>query len=119
MSTVLQRCLLRVLEGPVESAVFVDRLLLALFVHCAQDQDNARAIGNVQSCCSCEDAHSCLAGITANSTPCPAVLARFESELEKGPAMACLTVCNAFLPVEAALIYCHRYYGSEEIAFSK
>ena len=108
MSDALRRCLLRLLEGPVEGAAFVDRLLLALIAHCAQDPDNGRAISDIESSCSCERRSSCLRAIfkstNADSSLLTTVLTRFEFELEKGSAMACLTVRNQSLCQLATLI---------------
>ncbi|KAI5118182.1 hypothetical protein M0805_004995 [Coniferiporia weirii] len=72
VSSVLRRCILRLLEGPDGNVAFIDRFLLSLLSHCARDEDHSRAIKGIESVCS--------------------LLLKSEFELEKTPAIACLTV---------------------------
>ncbi|THH10579.1 hypothetical protein EW145_g1240 [Phellinidium pouzarii] len=72
VSNVLRRCIIRLLDGPAENAMFIDRILLSLISHCAKDQDHSRAIMDIEAGCS--------------------LLTESEFELEKTPAMACLVV---------------------------
>ncbi|KAL5518460.1 SPO22 [Sanghuangporus vaninii] len=72
VSDVLHRCILRVLDDPKGSSENVSRFFLALLAHCVRDQDNSRAIKDIETGCS--------------------FLVRSEFELAKTPAMACLTI---------------------------
>ncbi|KAL5495788.1 SPO22_1 [Sanghuangporus weigelae] len=72
VSDVLHRCILRALDDPKDSSENVSRFFLALLAHCVRDQDNSRAIKDIETGCS--------------------FLVRSEFELAKTPAMACLTI---------------------------
>ncbi|KAL5476400.1 SPO22_3 [Sanghuangporus weigelae] len=72
VSDVLHRCILRVLDDPKGTSENVSRFFLALLAHCVRDQDNSRAIKDIETGCS--------------------FLIRSEFELAKTPAMACLTI---------------------------
>ncbi|KAL5534754.1 hypothetical protein ACEPAG_1218 [Sanghuangporus baumii] len=72
VSDVLHRCILRVLDDPKDNSENVSRFFLALLAHCVRDQDNSRAIKDIELGCS--------------------FLVQSEFELAKTPAMACLTI---------------------------